>query len=93
MRTIGAQVSIYGLGGTDTSAVVAAFVEALEEHDLAFEVGAMSAVVWGDEAEVWVALQRGYAAALELGAVVMNVTFSNACPLPEPQESDDGSDG
>jgi len=93
MRTIGAQVSIYGLGGTDTSAVVTAFLEALKDRELAFEVGAMSTVVWGDEAEVWVALREGYADASKLGAVVMNVTFSNACPLPEPQESDDGSDG
>jgi uncharacterized protein YqgV (UPF0045/DUF77 family) len=90
MRTIGAQVSIYGLGGTDTSAVVTAFLEALKDRELAFEVGAMSTVVWGDEAEVWSALREGYAAATRLGAAVMQVTFSNACPLPGGEEGGDG---
>ncbi len=93
MNSISSQVSIYGLGGTDTSAVVRDFVQRLEGHDVAFEIGSMSTVVWGPEAEVWAALREGYAAASELGAVVMNVTFSNACPLPTPEESDDGTDG
>lgn len=90
MKTVSAQVSVYGLGGSDTAAAVAAFLGALQGRKLAFEMGAMSTVIWGQEAEVWGALRHGYAAAAELGPTVMQVTLSNACPLPQKGDSHGG---
>lgn len=83
MTAISVQVSVYGLGAADTGDAVATFLNALDDHELTYEVGAMSTVVWGEESAVWQALREGYAAVAALGPVVMQVTVSNACPLPE----------
>ncbi len=83
MTTISVQASVYGLGGTDTPAAIAAFVQALDDHGLRYEMGSMSTVAWGDREEIWHALEEGYAAVSDLGPSVMQVTISNACPLPD----------
>jgi hypothetical protein len=41
----------------------------------------MSTIVVGDEAVIFAALGEAFAKAAELGAVVMTVTVSNACPV------------
>lgn len=82
MKAISAQVSVYGLGATDIAAAVEAFLQALQQYELHYEVGAMSTVIWGEEHAVWRALQEAYAAAGAIGPAVMQVTISNACPLP-----------
>jgi len=83
MSAISAQVSVYGLGGADTAVAVTAFLQALQNHKVGYEMGSMSTVLWGDDVAVWNALREGYTTASALGPVVMQVTVSNACPLSQ----------
>ncbi|MGC9358837.1 MAG: YkoF family thiamine/hydroxymethylpyrimidine-binding protein [Anaerolineae bacterium] len=87
MRTISAQVSVYGLGGTDTAAAIRAFLGVLDEQGIRYESGTMSTVAWGDQEAIWQALREGYQAASDLGPAVMQITVSNACPLPAIDEA------
>ena len=41
----------------------------------------MSTIVVGDEAVIFAALGEAFAKAAELGAIVLTVTVSNACPV------------
>ena len=83
MSTISAQISVYGLGGTDTSAAIRAFLGVLQERGVRYESSTMSTIVWGDQEAIWQALRQGYETASNLGPTVMQVTVSNACPLPD----------
>jgi uncharacterized protein YqgV (UPF0045/DUF77 family) len=78
-----AQVSLYPLGQGDLAPAIEAFVATLREQGLQCEVGAMSTLVWGEDSVVCSSLQRAYAAALAHGPAVLQITLSNACPLPE----------
>ncbi len=46
-------------------------------------MGAMSTLVWGEEQTIFATLQEAFHRAAGHGDVVMTVTFSNTCPLPE----------
>jgi len=94
MSLISAQVSLYPLGQDDLAPAIDALLAALGDHGLEYEVGSMSTVVWGDDAVVWEALRDGFRRASALGGAVLNLTISNACPLPqtEPKGSSDGRD-
>jgi len=80
---ISAQISVYGLGGTDTAAAIRAFLGVLQKRGVRYESGTMSTIVWGDQEAIWQALRQGYETASNLGPTVMQVTVSNACPLPD----------
>ena len=45
--------------------------------------GPMSTLISGDEAAVFLALQEAFRCVAKESRVVMAVTFSNACPVPE----------
>jgi uncharacterized protein YqgV (UPF0045/DUF77 family) len=88
---LSAQISIYPLGQHDLEPAIRAMVDALESAGLAYEVGSMSTLVWGEAPQLFAALQEGYAHATALGGAVLQITLSNACPLPGvPTEAVDG---
>ena len=82
MSVVSAQVSLYPLGQGDLAPAIAAFVAELREQGLPCKIGAMSTLVWGDAVAVFAALQQAYAAAVAHGPAVLQITLSNACPLP-----------
>jgi uncharacterized protein YqgV (UPF0045/DUF77 family) len=84
MSTITAQVSIYPLLRSHLAPAIDRALAARRGAGLEVSPGAMSTIVAGDDTAVFAALQLAFAAA---GAgdepVVMVVTVSNACPLPD----------
>lgn len=82
MTTISAQVSIYPLRQQDIGPAIRDAVRVLRDHGLTVQYGAMSTLAWGEELEVFAALQDAFHQATALGDTVMTVTLSNACPLP-----------
>ncbi len=83
--TISAQISLYPLGQGDLGPAIGATLAALEEHGIAHDVGPMSTLVWGEQAAVWAALQTAFERASTYGGAVMQITLSNACPLPKEE--------
>lgn len=82
MATIAsAQVSVYPLRQDRLGPAIAAVRASLEDHGLTAEVGPMSTIVVGEDAVIFAALGEAFAKAAELGAVVMTITVSNACPV------------
>lgn len=88
MNEISAQISLYPLGQEDYSSPVHEVLDVLSERGLSYRMGSMSTVVWGDEGEVFAALQQAFARVTETGLAVMTITVSNACPLPETEDED-----
>jgi uncharacterized protein YqgV (UPF0045/DUF77 family) len=82
MIGVSVQVSLYPLGQPDIQPAIQAFIDALCTQGLSCEVGAMSTLLWGDDSVVFAALQEAYRQAAALGPAVLQVTLSNACPLP-----------
>jgi len=80
MGVISAQVSLYPLRTEHLSPAIDAFAEALREAGLRVEPGPMSTLVVGGADALFGALQSGFEAACSEAEVVMQVTFSNACP-------------
>ena len=78
-----AQISIYPLRQERLGPAVEAVRAALAARGLHPQVGAMSTVVVGEDAVVFAALAEAFAKAAEAGEVVMTVTVSNACPIPD----------
>ncbi len=56
---------------------------ALQAHGLRAEIGPMSTQTGGTSDAVFAALKEGFVAAAAAGPVVMTITLSNACPVPE----------
>lgn len=79
-----AQISLYPLGQADLAPAIEAVLSVLRAHGLPLEVGSMSTLTWGDHEVVFAALRDAFAAAVEHGPAVLQVTLSNACPLPTP---------
>jgi uncharacterized protein YqgV (UPF0045/DUF77 family) len=80
---ISAQISIYPLRQERLSPAVEAVTASLAARGLRSGVGPMSTVVTGEAAAVFDGLQAAYAMVAATGHVVMVVTLSNACPVPE----------
>ena len=78
---VSAQISLYPLGQEDLEPAIQAVWATLERHQLDYEVGAMSTVAWGEDADVFAALQEAFRDASEHGPTVMVITISNACPV------------
>ena len=83
MRVMSAQVSLYPLRQVSIGTPVREAVRVFHDHNLKTRMGAMSTLVWGEEQEIFAALQEAFHRAAEHGDVVMTVTLSNACPSPE----------
>ncbi len=82
--SITAQVSVYPLGQRNINPPIEQAIEMLRAAGLVVESGAMSTVLAGEADGVFAALRDVFGAMAEQGAVVMTVTFSNACPVPTP---------
>ncbi len=83
MGTISAQVSLYPLRQPSIGPIIREAVRTFRERGLSVRVGAMSTLMWGEEQDVFAALQEAFHRAAEEGDTVMVVTLSNACPTPE----------
>ncbi len=93
MITVSAQISLYPLGCGDLGPAIGSFVETLEARGLSCEVGAMSTMVWGDDEIVFTALREAYRRVAQAGPAVLQVTLSNACPLPSTDRGSRGDPG
>ncbi len=87
MSGISAQISLYPLGQADLAQAIQAVIETLGEYGLTVQVGPMSTLVWGDDQAVFAALQDAFRRAAACGPAVLQVTLSNACPLPGPRDA------
>ena len=83
MIGIAAQVSLYPLRQASLSPAIDQALQIFRERGLDVEPGAMSTLITGDDAAVFDALQEAFRRVAEQGQVVMVVTLSNACPVPE----------
>ena len=82
MMGISAQISLYPLGQRDLAPAIQEVVDVLSDRGLPYQVGSMSTVTWGDDQDVFPALQEAFSRATRHGAAAMVMTVSNACPLP-----------
>lgn len=82
MNGITAQVSIYPLRQKELSPSIDAVLDAFKRYDIEVQPGSMSTLLWGDSHHVFAALQDAFQKAASTGQVVMTMTVSNACPLP-----------
>lgn len=80
---VSAQVAIYPLRQPHLTQAVEAVQQALREQGLQAQAGPMSTYVVGDEAKIFAALQEAFERASITGHVVMTITLSNACPVPD----------
>ncbi len=81
--TASAQIAIYPLRQERLTPAVEAVQRALSDHGLSIVPGPMSTYVAGEAEIIFAALQVAFARASAMGHVVMTVTLSNACPLPD----------
>ncbi len=82
MGEISAQVSLYPLRQESIGPVIRKATCHFREQGLRVRVGEMSTLVWGEEQALFDAVQEAFRLAAREGDVVMNVSFSNACPEP-----------
>lgn len=80
---VSAQVSIYPLRQEHLTPAIEAVTGTLKEHGLHVEVGPMSTQVTGDVRSLFAGLGEAFVWAAATGHVVMTITVSNACPVPE----------
>jgi uncharacterized protein YqgV (UPF0045/DUF77 family) len=78
-----AQISVYPLRQDHLGPAIETVRASLVAHGLAPQVGPMSTIVVGEDAAIFAALGEAFGRAAELGEVVMTVTVSNACPIPD----------
>lgn len=83
MVAISAQVSLYPLGKEDLSLAIDEALHIFREYSLAVKPGSMSTLLTGDDKTLFAALQAAFQRVAGQGRVVMVVTVSNACPVPE----------
>jgi uncharacterized protein YqgV (UPF0045/DUF77 family) len=80
---ISAHIAVYPLRQPCLTPAVTAVTEALHAHGLQATAGPMSTIVAGEDDTVFAALRDAFARAAGIGPVVMTVTLSNACPIPD----------
>jgi uncharacterized protein YqgV (UPF0045/DUF77 family) len=76
-----AVVAVYPLGQEGFTAVERALEALRSVEGVTVTVRAMNSELEGEDAAVFEALRRAWAAAAD-GAAVMTITLSNACPKP-----------
>ena len=80
---VSAQIAIYPLRQARLTPAVAAVQRALDGHGLDVQPGPMSTYVVGEVDAIFAALREAFAEAASTGHVVMTITVSNACPVPD----------
>jgi uncharacterized protein YqgV (UPF0045/DUF77 family) len=80
---ITAQVSLYPLRQEALAPEIGEALQVFRECALEVEPDTMSTLLVGDDTTIFAALQQAFCHAAEQGQVVMVVTFSNACPVPD----------
>jgi len=80
---VSAQIAVYPLRQERLTPAITTVTEALREAGLAPETGPMSTIVVGEDTVIFAALAEAFAGAAGSGEVVMTVTVSNACPIPD----------
>ena len=78
-----AQVSLYPLRQPHLSATIHQVLDVFSGHGLEVIPGTMSSLITGEDETVFTALKEAFQEASQHGDVVMVVTLSNACPVPE----------
>lgn len=85
MAQLAAQVSLYPLGQDDLAPAIDEVLRVFTVHGLYVETGPMSTVLSGDDAVLFTALHEATRIAARGGPMVMTITVSNACAVPEAQ--------
>jgi uncharacterized protein YqgV (UPF0045/DUF77 family) len=78
-----AQVSLYPLRQPHLAPAIDRALDVFRAHGLDVDAGIMSSLITGEDETVFSALKEAFQAVSQQGNVVMVVTLSNACPLPE----------
>jgi uncharacterized protein YqgV (UPF0045/DUF77 family) len=78
-----AQISVYPLRQDHLGPGVEAVRAALVAHGLKPQVGPMSTTIFGEPVAIFAALSEAFDKAAGSGEVVMTITVSNACPIPD----------
>ena len=86
MTKISAHMSVYPLRQTEVSPGIGAALDALDESGVAYEVGTMGTVLWGDDEQIFKALLDAFRRASSVGKTTLVVTISNATPWPGRDE-------
>jgi uncharacterized protein YqgV (UPF0045/DUF77 family) len=81
--TASAQIAIYPLRQERLTPAIEAVLRALRGRGLDAQPGPMSTYVVGEADAIFAALREAFAQATATGHVVMTVTVSNACPVPD----------
>ena len=80
---LAAQISLYPLHQSDLSPAIDDAIAILKKHGLDVVPGTMSTVASGEDEDLLAALKDIYRQSAGRGEVVMVVTLSNACPVPQ----------
>jgi uncharacterized protein YqgV (UPF0045/DUF77 family) len=80
---LAAQISLYPLRQIHLSPAINNALTVFKERGLEVTEGTMSSVVSGDDEVLFEALKDIYRKSTSEGDVVMVVTLSNACPVPQ----------
>jgi uncharacterized protein YqgV (UPF0045/DUF77 family) len=88
MSTLAAQVSLYPLGQDDLSPAIDEVLGVFEAHGLRPETGVMSTLLTADDDVLFAALREAASAAARSGKMVMVITVSNACAVPNAPPAD-----
>lgn len=78
-----AQISVYPLRQEHLGPAIDTVRATLAAHGLTAQIGSMSTIAVGDDRAIFSALGEAFTKAAESGEVVMTVTISNACPIPD----------
>jgi uncharacterized protein YqgV (UPF0045/DUF77 family) len=81
--TVSAQIAIYPLRQERLTPSIEAVRQALDAHGLHPQSGPMSTYVVGEDEAVFAALRDAFAHAAGMGHIVLSMTISNACPIPD----------
>lgn len=81
--TVSAQIAVYPLRQERLTPSVEAVRHALLDHGLEPQSGPMSTYVVGEGQAVFAALQDAFTRTSGIGHVVLTITISNACPIPD----------
>lgn len=80
---VSAQVAIYPLRQVRLTPAIEAVRQALHSHGLESQPRPMSTYAVGESDSIFAALHEAFVQATATGHVVMTVTVSNACPVPD----------